>query len=121
MKVKLIGKDAYYPIEKILEEFAQIAGLGFGEEASNSPVEVESIEKILKDRIIKIYIRFNIIKKAKYIKDKSIALFIILKSLNNDNQSLLNEYIIAKALWEYLCKKYSQPSTITINNYILLI
>ena len=52
----LVNHVIYYPIKKIFKEFIQIIRLGCGKKANHLLIKRENIKKILKDRIIKIYI-----------------------------------------------------------------
>ena len=61
---------------------------------------------------------WNIDKKDTYIKQESYALDIILQSLDEDDQALVDEYETAKNLWTALKSKYSKTNESIANRYM---
>jgi hypothetical protein len=56
---------------------------------------------------------FNIDKNTKFLKDEATALMYICQSLEEDHQSLIDEYTAAHDLWAYLKQKYSRNTYVT--------
>ena len=108
-KIKLKGKDVFYVCEKPLLEHCKVATVG----EITAALEELDITDAANARV-----RINIEKKAKYLKDEASALDIMFRSLSEDDQSLIDEYETAYALWAYLQKKYSQTDATTANIYM---
>jgi gag-polypeptide of LTR copia-type len=55
---------------------------------------------------------------TKFLKDEAAALMYICQSLDEDDQSLVDEYEAAHDLWAYLKLKYSRTDAVTANIYM---
>src|SRR4029077_6994353 len=66
----------------------------------------------------KVKVVLNIDKNTKFLKDEAAALMYICQSLDEDDQSLVDEYEAAHDHWAYLKLKYSRTHAFTANMYM---
>jgi hypothetical protein len=128
MKFKLRGKGIFYTIEQTIQQYAWIVNpkTKAPEVTTPSPgSSKDSIRDIGKegiDRIVEDLGRWggswNIEKKEAYSKAESNALDIMLQSLDEDDQALVDEYETALGTWTALQAKYNKTNESTANNYI---
>ncbi|KAI1005778.1 hypothetical protein K3495_g2446 [Podosphaera aphanis] len=95
-------------LEKPLTEYAAIA-------TPDKCARVDAkVEAIIQEDIKTL----NYEKKEKYLKDAGTVNYLLLKGLNDDDQSFLDEYQIPKELWAHLKSKYSKTSQLAAAQYV---
>ena len=124
MKIKLKGKGIFYTIEQTAETYAWIAdpkAKGIATPPSNTTPH-DATKKNSIDKLVEDFARWggswNIEKKEAYNKAESNALDIMLQSLNEEDQALIDEYETALGLWTALQVKYSKTNESTANIYM---
>jgi hypothetical protein len=138
MKIKLKGKGIFYTVEKNLQTHAWIvdpkakapraatpsstttgsseAAAAMGD-ALNSTLEKHGIDKLAED-FAKWGGSWNIDRKDAYVKAEAYALDIMLQSLDEEDQALIDEYETALGIWTALKVKYSKTHEFTANTYM---
>jgi hypothetical protein len=111
IKIQLEGKGVFYTIEQTIIQYARVATV----EDNLSSVQ-SGLEQLNSSNATTIHL--NIEKKMKYQKDRASALSYICRSLNDDDEALVDEYDTAEQLWIYLKSKYTRVSAVTANAYM---
>jgi hypothetical protein len=101
----------FYTIEQMLIEYARVATV-----EDNMSSFQSSLEQLKLSETNTIHL--NIEKKSKYQKDRASALSYICRSLNDDDEALVDEYDTAQQIWKYLKSKYTRVSAVTVNTYM---
>jgi uncharacterized protein YcbK (DUF882 family) len=111
MKIQLEEKGLFYTVEQMLIEYTRVAIV---------EDNVSSIQSSLKQLKLSETntIHLNIEKKSKYQKNRASALSYICRSLNDNDEALVDEYDTAQQIWKYLKSKYTRVSTVTTNAYM---
>lgn len=117
MKIRLRARGVIYVIEQSLEDFAPISD-PMGENVDEITTKVGDL-KI--DGQSRTPIRLNIDKKRQYLKDDATAVSILMTRLNEDDESLIDEYPTAKSFWDHISSKYSRTSPMTANENLTAI
>ena len=134
MKIKLRGKGIFYTVEKTLEAYAWIASpKGSGKPVSTpsetlstlsdaAAVVEDTLRKSKIDKLADDFQRWGgswiIEKKEAYAKAEALALDIMLQSLDEEDQALVDEYECALDFWTALKVKYSKTNESTANTYM---
>jgi hypothetical protein len=111
MKIQLEGKGLFYTVEQTLIEYARVATVKDNVSSIQSGLEQLKLSETNT-------IHLNIEKKSKYQKDRASALSYICRSLNDDDEALVDEYDTAQQIWKYLKSKYTRVSAVTANAYM---
>jgi hypothetical protein len=94
-KIQLEGKRVFYTVEQTLIEYARVATV------KDNLSSIQSVPEQLKlSETNTIYL--NIEKRSKYQKDRASILSYICRSLNDDDEALVDEYDTAQQIWKYL-------------------
>ena len=111
-KIKLRGKGVFYTCEKTLKDYTKVATVGEitkeFEELDITDVNTQKASKV----------RVNTDKRKKYEEDEATGLSFLFRSLNEDDQALIDEYESIFDFWAYLMKKYASTDAVTANKYI---
>ncbi|KAI0991261.1 hypothetical protein K3495_g16926, partial [Podosphaera aphanis] len=125
MLAQFESRGVTHVLEKTLIEYAAIAS---PDKCADVDAKVESITEgvskvtlgkkdnpasssVTKEKTL------NYEKKEKYLKDAGTVKYLLLKGLNDDDQSLLDEYQTPKELWAHLNSKYSKTSKLAAAQY----
>lgn len=115
IRIQFQGKGWFYTYKKTLYEYTRIAV------ANDLIQDFEELHISSGNGSATTKIRLNIDKKATFLKNNASALSYIYRSLSNDDEALVEEYNIAKKLWDCLTIKYFRINNIVADEYLLKI
>ncbi|KAI1001216.1 hypothetical protein K3495_g6984 [Podosphaera aphanis] len=126
MLAQFESRGVTYVLEKTLTEYAAIA-------TPDKCTHVDAVVEVIIQRVSKVTLEqknnptlsskskektLNYEKKEKYLKDAGTVKYLLLKGLNDDDQSLLDEYQTPKELWAHLKSKYSKTGKVVAAQYV---